>query len=287
MIKLPFPAFSDGALYSQCVATTIPLEKRRRLQSALASVQAVEISYHAHGESGDFVGLPETIELAADGGQVVTGEELSGLYDSAMVRKRGAARAAYDALRVHAPSGICPYCGQLPVATLDHYLPRGRRKVFAVSARNLVPACRECNSEKLEFMPVTNDQAVFHPYYDQIQDVDWLEARFEYVTPLVARFGVSAPEGWPLAPRAVKHMEVFKLARLYTTQAAVELVNVKGAFIRRRQAAGMDSLVAHIQEQRESFQTASRNSWRAALYGAMIEDSRFIEIGIDMIPSAA
>ena len=287
MIKLPFPTFADGALYSQCIATTIPLTKRKRLQSALASLQAAEGSYHAYIARGDFVGFPETLPLAAEDGQVVTGEEVSALYDSAMVRKRGVARTSYDALKVHAPSGICPYCGQLPVATLDHYLPRGRRKVLAVSARNLVPACRDCNSEKLEYLPVVNDQAVFHPYYDQIQDVDWLEAKFDYVTPLVARFRVAAPAGWPLAARAVKHMEVFKLARLYTTQAAVELVNVKGVMTRRLQAGGRNSLAAHIQEQYDSFRAVSRNSWRAALYGAMINDHHFIDVGIDMIPSAA
>lgn len=286
MIKLPFPAFAAGSIYSQCVATTIPLTKRTRLQSALASLQAVEGDYHAYIARGDFVGLPETATLAAANLEVVTGEEVSTLYDTAMVRKRGAARLSYDALRVHAPSGICPYCGQLPVATLDHYLPRGKRKVLAVSSRNLVPACRDCNSEKLEYLPASNDAAVFHPYYDQVHDVTWLVARFEYRSPLVARFRVLAPPGWQLAARAVKHMEVFKLARLYATQAAVELVNVKGALARRLEAGGRESLVAHIQQQRESFQAASRNSWRTALYAAMADDDRFINDGIAMIPSA-
>lgn len=286
MIKLPVPAFADGALYSQCVSTTIPLTKRKRLQSALVSLQAVEGSYHAHIERGDFVGLPETLTLVADNNEVVTGEEVSSLYDNAMVRRKGVARISYDALRMHAPSGICPYCGQLPVATLDHYLPRGRRKVLAVSARNLIPSCRDCNLEKKEYLPVANDQAVFHPYYDEIQDVDWLRASFDYVTPLVARFHVAVPVDWPLAARAVKHMEVFKLARLYATQAAVELVNIKDVLTRRLQAGGKDSLVAHIQEQRDSFRAASRNSWRAALYSAMVDDHRFIDDGIDMIPSS-
>ena len=79
MIKLPFPAFADGALYSQCVATTIPLTKRKRLQSALASLQAAERCYHAYAERGDFVGLPETATLAAENNEVVTGEEVSAL----------------------------------------------------------------------------------------------------------------------------------------------------------------------------------------------------------------
>jgi hypothetical protein len=286
MMRLPLPEFAEGSIYSQCVENVIPLSKRQRFQAATAAIKAVEDGYRRCVESADIANVPEVLTVAAANGEVVTGDEISALYDNGMLRKKGPARSAYDALRIQAPGGICPYCGQLPVATLDHYLPRSRRKALAVAAFNLIPACRDCNAEKLEYMPDSNEEAVLHPYHDRCDEVRWLFARFDYRSPLAVRFIVEAPEGWDLGARVFKHFEVFKLSRLYSTQAAVELVSTREILVRRATAGGDDALVAHLSEQYDSYRAVAVNSWRTALYQEMLNDPMFRLAGIPLIPKS-
>ena len=41
----------------------------------------------------------------------------------------------------------CPYCEVRPVKTLDHFLPQ-RYAALTIVSQNLIPACRDCNTEK-------------------------------------------------------------------------------------------------------------------------------------------
>jgi len=52
-------------------------------------------------------------------------------------------------------SGICWYCGQqvgINMLTMDHLVPLSRGGKSAKG--NLVPACKECNNRKKNFLPM-------------------------------------------------------------------------------------------------------------------------------------
>jgi hypothetical protein len=61
---------------------------------------------------------------------------------------------------------ICPMCGSLKTATIDHFLPQAEYPDWAVFSKNLVPAC-DCNSKRSSDVSGENaNQRVLHPYFD-------------------------------------------------------------------------------------------------------------------------
>lgn len=56
------------------------------------------------------------------------------------------AKLYYDA--ICSTSNKCPFCEFGQVATLDHYLPKLKFPIFSILPYNLVPCCRDCNSNK-------------------------------------------------------------------------------------------------------------------------------------------
>lgn len=65
----------------------------------------------------------------------------------------------YDTLinLAKSPEIHCPFCGGISIPSqLDHFLPKARYGHFAVFPYNLIPICKDCNTEyKKEFFPTT------------------------------------------------------------------------------------------------------------------------------------
>nr|ABP46368.1 HNH endonuclease [Mycolicibacterium gilvum PYR-GCK] len=66
-----------------------------------------------------------------------------------MSRRQGITPAVYNTV-MDRGNGLCRYC-EFPASEIDHIVPvaRGGGNDLA----NLVPACRECNSEKRDLLP--------------------------------------------------------------------------------------------------------------------------------------
>src|SRR6266436_1055374 len=67
-------------------------------------------------------------------------------------------------LMASAPQGLCPMCGRGRVATLDHFLPKYQYPEFAAYAKNLVPACYDCNNLKGNKCGMTPGSQFLHAY---------------------------------------------------------------------------------------------------------------------------
>ncbi len=61
---------------------------------------------------------------------------------------------------------LCSYCGSPGCGTLDHYYPKKLFPQFSIIPDNLVPCCYRCNKVKGEIFPITKDQRIIHPYFD-------------------------------------------------------------------------------------------------------------------------
>jgi len=69
-------------------------------------------------------------------------------------------------LRAKGSPDVCPFCGSLKTATLDHFLPQADYPEWIIYSRNLVPAC-DCNSKRRnDVKGELQNQRVLHPYYD-------------------------------------------------------------------------------------------------------------------------
>ncbi|TGA97710.1 hypothetical protein E4665_11460 [Sporolactobacillus shoreae] len=70
------------------------------------------------------------------------------VYTQKMVPKSQLGRPYYDLFLSLPPNEKCPYCGQKKVSTLDHFLPKSVYTPLIVTPTNLVPSCKDCNTEK-------------------------------------------------------------------------------------------------------------------------------------------
>lgn len=72
---------------------------------------------------------------------------------------------------------LCPYCDIGSITTLDHILPKKEYPNLSVSPSNIVPACKDCNTNKGTMSPSINDE-VINLYVDEVNSFRWLFVDF-------------------------------------------------------------------------------------------------------------
>ncbi len=214
---------------------------------------------------------------ASDNVGAITKIQLNTLYTQKLAKLRQPGRAYYDKWKLIAPNGRCPLCGVREVKTLDHYLAKSEYPIFSIFPSNLIPACRDCNTEKLAQIASTYAEETLHPFYDDIDDERWLTASLAHTTPTNFSYQVVAPAAWDrdLEDRVNNHMTTFKLHRLYAVHAAEELSNINRQLKTTFQIGGANAVRDHLEEGYLSRLEANRNSWQTAMYEAMLQDNWF------------
>jgi hypothetical protein len=214
-------------------------------------------------------------------GGVVTQAEMEAVYTQRMAKKGAPGRDVYDALFTSAPQGKCPLCGHRTVSTLDHHLPKALYPALAVAPLNLVPACSDCNKSKLASVPANANEETLHPYFDDIDGDRWLAAEVVLARPAALRFFVEAPAHWSatLRSRVERHFQTFGLGRLYSSEAADELLNIRHQLRAMHESGGAALVQIELRERAESCQQARRNGWRTATYQAFADSDWFCDGG--------
>nr|WP_199083318.1 hypothetical protein [Pedobacter sp. ASV19] len=147
----------------------------------------------------------------------ITTHEMVYLYTGKLSKLGHPARVFYDRLRSIPANGQCPLCSVRTVTTLDHYLPKADFPVYAILPINLIPACRDCNTDKLSETPTTHSEETIHPYFDVLPDGIYLHANLIKTKPASLVFFVNAPSPWGsvLQSRLKTHFRIFNLNKLY------------------------------------------------------------------------
>lgn len=267
-----------GSVYSRCVENKRPHVVRDRMKGVLPKVAKLYEDYVDRARRLELFSFPKS-EALVHAQHRVLAQEIHDLYDSAMVRKKGGGRGDYDRIKTRPPFGICPYCGQLAIKTLDHFLPRSRWKALSVCQVNLVPACRDCNTEKLEYTPTCAADTLFHPYFDDMNASVWLVATVVEVDPVRFEFAVDCnAEDRVFASRAQFHFGRLNLKVLYETQSATEVSSLAAALTRIHSAAGAIGVKRELTVRAEDNAALSANSWRAAMYRGASNSDWFCEL---------
>lgn len=211
----------------------------------------------------------------------VTINEMKAVYTDNFVPKTSPGRPLYDKLMMAPPLGICPYCLQRIVTTLDHFLPKAYYPLLSVAPVNLVPSCTDCNKDKLSAYPRTSGEECIHPYYDDIENEQWLKAEVIQSKPATISFFVDPPKSWPplLIDRVRFHFKTYQLGKLYATQAAVLLINLQALLVSIHKKRGAIGVKSHLKREAKSRKAANKNSWQTATYTAMALDDWFCNGG--------
>jgi 5-methylcytosine-specific restriction endonuclease McrA len=265
------PTQAAATTYLRCISRVRdPVVK----QQLLAATDDVRDASQAFDEAAAAAVTYQLTEADFESAHV-SAEQLQKTYTKRMAPQRAPGRVIYDELKLAAPYGICPLCGQRPVASLDHHLPKSRFPLLSVAPLNLVPACSDCNHVKEHHVPRTADDQTLHPYFDDVESDAWLKAVVLETAPAAVQFHVAPPAHWsPTLRRRVKlHFERFGLPSLYTSQAAVELSNIRVAMERAFQRGGTEAVRVQLLDHADSRLASRLNSWQTATYGALTESA--------------
>ena len=250
---------------------------RNKLASITNDIIRHDADYAAAGRATSFYKLRSHTLV----GGIVTKDELISVYDNQMVPQESRGRVFYDKIMALANQRRCPLCAQGTVKTLDHYLPKTHFPGLAVCPSNLLPACSDCNKLKLAAAPTCASKQTLNPYYDKVDGVTWLQAKFKNRTPVVVEFYVKKPNEWSkmTAMRVRHHFKVFNLAQVYSCAAAVELEDIKEYLTNLLNKGGASDVKKHLRDQAASRTVARKNSCGAALYRALAASSWFCRHG--------
>lgn len=277
MIKLDRPIQDAKDVFTTCISRVRDAQLKARLEGITQAVIDASVEFD---DAATHTRLHQIAPQNLVGG-VVTQAEMAAVYTQRMAKKGAPGRDIYDALFTSAPQGKCPLCGHRTVSTLDHHLPKAHYSALAVAPLNLVPACSDCNKSKLASVPANANEETLHPYFDDIDGDRWLVAEVVHGRPAALRFFVEAPAHWSavLKSRLEGHFQTLGLGRLYSSEAADELLNIRHQLRAIHEAGGAVLVQNELHERTKSCLQARRNGWRAATYQAFADSDWFCDGG--------
>ncbi|MGN5996211.1 HNH endonuclease [Enterococcus faecalis] len=77
-------------------------------------------------------------------------------------------------------TAVCPVCGAHG-DTLDHVLPKQSFVQYTLTPINMIPMCGRCNRIKGEFFSNESDKEIFHPYFEEYNNLRGLKAEYKII----------------------------------------------------------------------------------------------------------
>jgi len=279
MYNLDVPDVDDMSLFDTCIAVK-PRALRQSFDSVRAEVQAAYDDYEVRANFDLLVGTASILPFA-DG--LPTEPNFRQLYAGQVLDKRGPARSVYDKILLAARR--CPFCSHNKPRSLDHFLPKETFAEYSIFSKNLVPCCRDCNSEK-HTKVISADEQFLHPYFDQIGDDTWLECFLDYTdgAPAYCFYVDMSAVGISGAVLAKLQYQFCKLGLndIYSTKAIDEVEGQLRYLRRLHQTGGTDEVWEFLAEQATSKTDNNANSWQSALYRGLVSDPEFASMQWDV-----
>jgi len=273
MRHIPLPIDEHSDAFDACISN---------FQDPAVTQSFIQVKHHIINAGNNFVERINTNQLSL----ILPSPNINGvnmkqsmmkLYTDKLSKKGQPGREYYDRWRALAPNNRCPLCSVKQVTTLDHYLSKSDFPIFAIFPYNLVPACRDCNTEKLAHIATQYAEETLHPYFDNIDQQQWLFATINETRPPSFTFHIVPSPDWSaeMSLRVSKHMEIFKLHDLFADHGAEELSNISFRLNKLFNLGGAAAVEEHLYDCMESCQESNLNSWRTATYKAMFESTWF------------
>lgn len=278
-IDKPVADFSD--VFDACTRTIRNDNFSKRLREIEPALNRCARDYNEKSEAAEWYLIDQYTHIE----DTISKAEFGKLYTLKLSKLNASGRSYYDQIRSSSQGNICPLCGQREVSTLDHYLPKANYPVFSILPNNLVPACKDCNFNKGTELPLNAHQQMLHPYYDEIDQVRWLTATIVEDDPASFIFSIHPSDEMDelLLNRITHHFRTLKLGRLYSSQAATELCNVRYYLECIENSVGTDGVIEHLEVGALSREKSHKNSWQTAMYYAMVENEWFYSGGYNHV----
>lgn len=280
MRRLAVPNFNFSTALTESINGIGDAAVRANYDAQITNPDSIEAAFGNSAQAASLYNLPRIARV--DGDVLVLGNlrksDFIKLYEQYFVPKAKPARRLYDQLKITA-NGKCPLCGEIGhVGTLDHYVPKANFPLYSVMPGNLIPCCRDCNSEKLDAFSTTPAGQTLHPYFDDDKffSQQWVFARVIQSSPPVIEYYVSPPASWSFLEksRVVAHFKEYKLAKRFGVEAGADLpetiVTRRGAL----QNYNPCEYAGYLREKSNSLNLPV-NNWRRVMFACLAEDTWF------------
>jgi len=274
MQSLPRPTDTTLTVFRACVGSIGKRTLRNKFAKIEQEIESASTAYEQLAEISELYTIPSTKGVGK-----ISAKQMSGLYNGQMLRKDTPGRFFYEKILASAPYETCPLCVHRSVSTLDHHLGKMEHPVFAVTPFNLIPSCWECNKAKSHHFPKTVGEQTLHPYFDDIRTIPWLTADVQHTVPAALLYRVADPAGLDpvLRERIQQHFDLLGLANLYGTQAAKEMVNIRGLLRTTHHADGAMGVKNHLERMAQSCSGPDLNSWQSVMYRILSDSDWFCD----------
>lgn len=274
MRKLPKPSFELNDIITDCVSNM-----REGKDKYLTAIPVID-TYSTQYDESMFQGAAHELAVHDMVTDDLSKDDMVSLYTNKFAKKDQPGRKYYDKIKLAPPNSICPLCGIGQVTTLDHYMAKTLYPSLAVTPHNLIPACRDCNDPRGAIHFESAGDMTLHPYYDETQNLEWLSAVIVSTFPICVRYTVSdtVPDS-ELRVRLSTHLEVFDLSNRYSKKAAEEISAHKLTYQAMLDNGGIEGLREYLQLLYTSAYNVEKNSWRTALYKALMNVEEIVVDG--------
>lgn len=207
----------------------------------------------------------------------VNKDDMIRYYDYRILQKPNG-RIYYDGLILSAPHNICPYCTIRAVKTVDHFLPKSKYPSYSITPVNLVPCCRDCNTNKKISYPTNSIDQTFHPYFDNLDTECWIKAELRQTDPLSFQYFVIRPNNWDenKKERANFHFDSYSINELFSNEANRELRGMQNCF-KKLYSQNINLLRLHIEETYIScLDGHGLNDWKTLMYKELSTNEWFL-----------
>ena len=274
MRKLPKPSFDINDIITDCVSNM-----REGNDKYLTAIPVID-TYSTQYDESMFQGAAHELAIHDMVTDDLSKDDMVSLYTNKFAKKDQPGRKYYDKIKLAPPNSICPLCGIGQVTTLDHYMAKTLYPSLAVTPHNLIPACRDCNDPRGAVHFESAGDMTLHPYYDEVQNLEWLSAVIVSTFPICVKYAVSdtLPDS-ELRVRLSTHLEVFDLSNRYSKKAAEEISAHKLTYQEMLDNGGIEGLREYLQLLYTSAYSVEKNSWRTALYKALMNVEEIVVDG--------
>jgi hypothetical protein len=173
----------------------------------------------------------------------------------------------------------CPFCGGIGhPKNLDHYLPKANFPQYSILPANLIPCCRDCNTEKKNAVAQTLGGQSLHPYLDKSKyfTEQWVCASVSHSDPVSLRFFAKPPGQWSLQEqqRVNSHFREYGLAGRFGIEAGRELATL--THLRKKILSKMSTQSFQNYLTDVASDNALRlNDWKRVMYQTLASDQQF------------
>ncbi len=271
MRKLNKPEFSVKQIVCDCAESYRDQVKKIRIQNEANFIETESDKYDLSAENSLLFSITPSDTVNGN----VSKEEMVALYTDKFVKSAPIRSKYYDKIIV-AAHDICPLCGVGHVKTLDHYLPKSIYPIYSVTPVNLVPSCRDCNTKKGDIAISNKSEQPLHPYYDDVDDIIWLKAK------LIKRDGgivtdffvddILRKSNCCLYERLHYHFHTYELNNKFAIEASREISENILSWKRNLAKWGKTAFIDFLKGNVLSYEKNQKNTWKTALYRAIIEN---------------